>query len=67
MKVPQKVIDIANRIAKNAKKQRELNSELNTELTKMGVDLDNEHITEVFAYLEGDCSSDELIGYLEEL
>ena len=33
----------------------------------MGVDLGDDRIIEVIAYLEGDCSADELIGYLEEL
>lgn len=56
-----------NDIAKNAEKQRELNLKLNTELEKMGVDLGDDRIIEVIAYLEGDCSADELIGYLEEL
>ena len=66
MKVSQKVKDIANRIAKNAEKQKELNLKLNTELEKMGVDLGDDRI-EVIDYLEVDCSEDELIGYLDEL
>ena len=67
MKVSQKVKDIANCIAKNAEKQRELNLKLNTELEKMGVDLGDDRIIEVIAYLEGDCSADDIIWYLEEL
>ena len=47
MKVSQKVKDIANRIAKNAEKQKELNLKLNTELEKMGVDLGDDRIIEV--------------------
>lgn len=65
MKITKKVINIANQIAKNAKRQRELNARLNGELIKMGVDLNDGRIVELIAYLEGDCSTQPLIDYLE--
>lgn len=65
MKVTKRLINIANQIARNAERQRELNARLNDELEKMGVDTDDDRITEVIAYLEGDCTAQPLIDYLE--
>lgn len=65
MKVTKRLINIANQIEKNAEKQRLLNKQLNAELERMGVDTDDDRITEVIAYLEGDCTAQPLIDYLE--
>lgn len=65
MKIPKRVKQVAEQIARNAQKQRRLNSELNTLLEDMGVDIDD--ALEVIGYLEGDCATDHLYNYLEEL
>ena len=65
MKVTQKVINIANQIAKNAERQRKLNAQLNVELEKMGVDMDTEEHREAIAHLECDCDAQSFIEYLE--
>lgn len=67
MKVPKNVIQLVERIAKNAREQRKLNSALNIRLEELGVDIDDKNLVECIAYLEGDCSASELIKYLEEL
>lgn len=67
MKITQQLKNIANRIADNGRKQRELARQLNIELEKLGVNMDDSGLIETMAYLEGDCSSSELIDYLEEL
>lgn len=67
MKIPKRVRQVANQIVKNAKKQRELNRELTSLLEDMGVDLGDRWIEEPLAFLEGDCDSQELFDYLEEL
>ena len=67
MKIPKRVKQVAEQITKNAEKQRKLNAELNKLLEKMGVDLGDRWLLEPIAALEGDCSTDLLFDYLEEL
>lgn len=67
MKIPKRLRQVAEQIARNAERQRRLNAELNNLLENMGVDLGNEDLTDPIAYLEGDCSPQPLFDYLEEL
>lgn len=67
MKIPKRVIQIAERIAKNAAEQRKLNCALTSELEKLGIDTGAPNLIASIAYLEGDCTTSELIKYLEEL
>lgn len=67
MKIPKRVKQIAEQITRNAEKQRRLNAELNNILEKMGVDLGDYRLLEPIAALEGDCATDLLYAYLEEL
>lgn len=67
MKIPKRVKQIAEQITRNAEKQRRLNAELNNLLEKMGVDLGDDCLLEPIAALEGDCATDLLYAYLEEL
>lgn len=67
MKIPKRVKQVAEQIAKNAEKQRKLNTELNKLLEEIGVDLGDCQLLEPIAALEGDCSTDLLYDYLEEL
>lgn len=67
IKIPKKLKQIAEQITKNAEKQRKLNTELNKLLEEMGVDLGDRWLLEPIAALEGDCSTDLLYDYLEEL
>lgn len=65
MKVTQKVINIANQIAKNTERQRKLNAQLNVELEKMGVDYRTDDFALIFSYLENDCDAKLFFKYLE--
>lgn len=65
MKVTQKVINIANQIAKNTEKQRKLNAQLNAELDKMGLDYQTDDFALIFSCLENDCNAKLFIKYLE--
>lgn len=64
MKVPKRVKEIADQIAKNAEKQRRLNTELAMLLEKMGV-ADNDDLVRAIAHLECDCDTKSFIDYLE--
>ena len=67
MRIPKRLRQVAEMIAKNAEKQRRLNCELNTLLENMGIDIGNEDLTDPISYLEGDCSAQPLFDYLEEI
>ena len=67
MKVPNKVKQIAERIAKIGIERRELCSVLIAELEKLGIDTEDKYFVDsVWSYLEGDCSTRNLIQYLED-
>lgn len=67
METPEKIKQILNKIVQTANKSRDLCKTLINELEKLEVDTDNEKFEDVYSYLEGDCSAEELIKYLEEL
>lgn len=67
MKIPKRVKQTVEQIARNAEKQRRLNAELNNLLEEMGVDLGDCRLLEPIAALEGDCATNLLYAYLEEL
>ncbi len=67
MKIPKRLKQVAAQIVNNARKQRRLNAELNQLLEDMGVDLGNDSLLEPIASLEGDCTSQLLYEYLEDL
>lgn len=67
MKIPKYLKDTLYQMSNLAAKQRKLNVILNKQLDKLGVDKDDEMFVWAFGYVEGDCSPEPLIQYLEEL
>lgn len=70
MKIPKRLKQVAEQIAKTAEKQKRLNRELSEMLDNLGVDtsgLSGDGFFSAIGYLEGDCDPQPLFDYLEEL
>jgi hypothetical protein len=67
MKIPKYLKDTVYQMSRLAKKQINLNRKLNKQLDKLGIDRDTDEFMWAFGYVEGDCSPEPLIQYLEEL
>ena len=65
MRVTKKIRTILEKMAKNSMENRKLNRQLNEELEKNGVDINDPNFIENLAYVEGDCDISLVIGYLE--
>lgn len=65
MRVTKKIRTILEKMAKNSMENRELNRQLNAELEKNGVDIDNQELENCIAYVEGDGDITPIIDYLE--
>lgn len=65
MKITNKTRTILNRMANNAREQRELNKMLIEEMDRLGVDTDCRDFIDAMAFVEGDCDTTQIIKHLE--
>ena len=65
MIIPATVKKIVNRMAKNAQEQRALNRQLTEELELLDIDMNDPEFISAFSYIEGDCTAEPLLNYLE--
>lgn len=65
--VKQSTINKIAKMAKNALVQRGLSMQILEELEESGVDIYEQEFCDKWSYIEGDCSCEEIIGYLAEL